>query len=154
MILSSVLCYSRQYCSLCPPPWRWIHWFTWWWSLSTSCASRSWRRWCSGENPCAASADICADTACTDSTAMPSDPAVLLCRRPDESHTQRLLVFCYLSEVLVYLSEVLVFCYLSEVNRTEDANWPKNIENVRVFSSAGFVWLFHKYVYSRSTSTF
>ena len=94
---------------------------------------------------------------------MPSDPAVLLCRRPDESHTQRLLVFCYLSEVLVYLSEVLVFCYLSEVlvfcylsevNRTEDANWPKNIENVRVFSSEGFVWLFHKYVYSRSTSTF
>ena len=120
MILSSVLCYSKYY-SLCPPPWRWIHWFTWWWSLSTSCALRYWRRWCSGESPCAASADICADTACTDSTAMPSDPAVLLCRPHDD-----VLVFCY-------LSEVLVFCYLSEVNRTEDADWPKTLKMCECF---------------------
>ena len=132
MILSSVLCcrantaHKGKYCLLCPPPWRWIHWFTLWWSLSTSCALRYWRRWCFGESPCAASADICADTACTDSTAMPSGPAVLLCRRHDESHAQRLLVFCY-------LSEVLVFCYLSEVNRTEDANWPKTLTMCECF---------------------
>ena len=44
------------------------------------------------------------------------------------------------------------FCCSKKVNQTKDASWPENIDNVQIFSSAGFIWMF--YWCKCKTSTF
>ena len=34
---------------------------------------------------------------------------------------------------------------------SEDANWPENVENVQTHLSAGFLWIFHHYPYTKNT---